>query len=308
MSKIIVDAIQKNGGPKLKLPTVAPTEGQVLSSNVSDPSQLEFSNKPANLVGSSSWDTRSSPFIFTRHTRYQNDGSNGNYGWSSELGQWYSGNHNAKIGTALGRTPWGQANGSNYNNYVEMPQIQYLSSSNGNFSYVRDENEYANTGNRYQYPDALLSTIFVKNKTGADISSTFYFSGSSYWSSGYEGANISIAVPDATNTLIAANSSAITSVSQSDLWSYTGSTPNFTNSVNITVPADKTILIFCYSTPHYYTSSSGYIFFSRHEIYNFFSNFLTTGLEVDVSRTIRALQNPNKLSYTDVAGQTDIWK
>ena len=307
MSKIIVDAIQKNGGPKLKLPTVAPTEGQVLSSNISDPNQLEFSNKPANLVGASSWDITASPFIFSRHTRYQNSYS-GNWGYTSELGQWYSGNHDAKIGTALGRTPWGQANGGTYNNYSELPSIQYLSSSNGNYSYLRDENEYADSSSRYNYPDALLSVVFVKNTTGADITRPFYFSGSSYWNSGYEGACISTAVPDATNAQILANPSAITTLSQSDVWSYTSNTSNFNISQNITVPAGKTILIFCYSSGHYYTSSNGYIFFMRHELYNFFSDFLTTGLEVDVPRTIKALQNPNKLSYTDTAGKTDIWK
>jgi hypothetical protein len=304
MSKIIVDSIQKTGVSKLKLPLVAPQANQILASDVSDPTQLVFVNKPGNTVIPSYYPSVAtySPFIFARQAGYQSD-SSGNWGWTSEQGQWYSGYGQQVLQAVTSRTSYGNSNGANYANYPIPPRIEYLSGSNGHWGYVEDQKVYADTSNRYNYPDKLMSVVFVKNTTGANITSTFSFSYASYWNSGYEGSAIYLGTPDATNTQIAANSSAVTTISYSGLHSGTSNTSNTATTVSVTVPADKTVAIICYNSGKYYTSSNNYVFFNKHEIYDFYSIFMQAGLEVDAKRTFRALQNPLETSSV-----VDIWQ
>ena len=307
MSKLVVNKIQKSGGSGISFPTDSLANNKVLVSSVSNPEQLTFSDYTQQIPSLNHYFETVWPMIFAVNVGYQSD-TGGNYGWSSELGQWYSGNIANKVAIATGRHPWSNASGPNYAFYTKPPEIQYFQGSTGRFTYTEEQIVHADSGNRYSYPDKMVSLIFVKNTTGSSITSNFNFSGSAYWSSGYEGACISTLVPNATNTQISTNPSTITSISETDVWSSTSSTPNFSRTQSITIPADTTIGIFFYSSAHYYTSSSGYVFFMRHEIYNLASS-LVSGLVIDIPRTIKCITNPNRLDYTtSTTSKTDIWK
>ncbi|ETZ04395.1 hypothetical protein K737_301232 [Holospora undulata HU1] len=72
---------------------------------------------------------------------------------------------------------------------------------------------------------------------------------------------------------------------------YAASTANIASSANVLIPAGKTVAILLYSSSYYYTTYYNYYTqFMHWYIYNFKSSFLTTGLEVDVDRTLRAWQ------------------
>lgn len=305
MSKIVVDTLQNSGGAGISFPTAAPVNGQVLASVTGNPGQLGYTAMPATPTVTNPWPTGIRPVLFAINTCYQN-GATGSYGWSSEQGQWYNGQGATKLSIGTGRTAYSWSNATNYSNYSQKPMLSYLTADSGNFAYAREQTTVQNSSNQYNYPDKLLVTLFVKNTTGSDITSTFYNAGACYWNSGYEGANVCIAVPDATNTQIAANANAITSLNYTDIWSYSTNNSAYAVSNSITVPADKTIAIIVYTSGRYYSSNYGYYFQNFIKVYNM-NSFLVAGLEVDAARTIRAIQNPNRLGNTTTA-LYDIWK
>ena len=306
-SKIVVDTIQKNGGPAIKLPAAAGSNGQILASNSADPTELVFVNKPENLEVSGSVSSSSLPIIFARNVGYQQD-ITGNYGWSSELGDWTANSSITNIASiALGRTYYNAGNGSNYANYYFTPRLEFIQGTTGRFCYTQHDSVYADSSSRYSYPDKMLSLMFIKNTTSANITSTFSSGGSSYATT-YGGAQLYTLTPNANNTAIAANTSAVSSITQTQAWNYTSTNANYVATTSITIPADTTIGIGMFTSGKYHTNySSSYNFYMRHEIYNL-TSFLTAGLVVDVSRTLRALQNPNKLAYDTSTNGADIWK
>ena len=306
-SKIVVDTIQKNGGPAVKLPAVAGSNGQVLASNTANPTELVFVNKPANITVEGGVSSNSFPIIFARNVGYQQD-NGGSYGWATELGDWStSGSISTIAGITTGRHTYGVGNGPNYANYYIQPRIEFIQGSTGRFCYVQHDSTYADSTNRYNYPDKMLSLMFIKNTTAASITSTFSTAGSSRAAT-YGKAQLYTLTPNANNTAIAANSSAVSSITATQVWSYTLDSANFTQTASITIPADTTIAIGMFTSSRYYTNYSySYNFHMRHEIYDF-TSFLTAGLTVDVSRTLRALQNPNKLAYDNSTNGADIWK
>jgi len=306
-SKIVVDTIQKNGGPAIKLPAAAGSNGQILASNTADPTELVFLNKPADVSADGGISSSSLPIIFARNVGYQQDNT-GNYGWSSELGDWRSSGSIPTIASiTLGRTYYNAANNGNYANYYFTPRLEFIQGTTGRFCYTQHDSVYADSSNRYTYPDKMLSLMFIKNTTAANITSTFSSGGSSY-STTYGGAQVYTLTPNANNTAIAANTSVISSITQTQAWTYSTTNANYIATTSITIPADTTIGIGMFTSGKYHTSySQSYNLHMRHEIYNF-TSFLTAGLVVDVPRTLRALQNPNKLAYDASTNGADIWK
>jgi hypothetical protein len=304
MTKLVVDQIQKSGGPVLTLPTASPTNGQYVSSNANG--ELSFTAAPTATPGVPAIDPSSLPYIFAVTTGYWSD-SSGNYGWSTELGQWYSNNSSYgayMLGMATGRHDFGSSNGPNYSNYTYPPEVFYMRGTRGETTFAEDSTRYANTSDRYNYPDKMLTVVFIKNNTSADITTTAYFAGTSYWGSGYEGGQLFTMTPNAAN----ASPSSITSLSYQSLWNYSSNTARFSTNASITVPADKTIALVLYTSGYYYANSSGYHAMYANGFYNMVSNTLTTGLSVDVPRTIKAITNPNKAGGASLAGLSEIWR
>lgn len=290
MSKIFVDQIQKSGQTALSLPNTTSTNAsQYLQVNAAG--QLYWSNGPVVIQPDVLIQTGSSPMIFAIASDYTSNWVSSRT-YTSELGQWYNSGAEIKLGIATGRYS-GATNNSVYNNYKLFPSIQFITGSRGEFAYVQDEmNMYGGTSNMYTYPDKMLGMIFVKNTTGAPITRTFYCRVSAYWNSGYEGSNITLMVPDATNTQIAANPASITALTSTNISANSSTSANLDMNGSITIPADTTVCINCYSTPRFVTSSYDYQFQYQFRVYDFFTNFMTTGLEVDIARTVKAIQNP----------------
>ncbi len=238
------------------------------------------------------------PFLFGILNRY-ND-----YGWSddngyfkTELGQWYK--DTAKTDYMLQLLAGSNTYDCTYSSFYHPPQLYFLQGSNGKFLYRKAFLRRSHSSDQYSYPYALLGVIFVKNTTNSDKTRTLHFSGSSRWSSGYEGAGLFVGTPSHVNT----NKLAISGITWTNIYNYSTNSAVFSSSNNITVPANKTIAILFYTSPYFYTSDyHHYSWFMRWSIYNFRSNFLTTGLEIDVERTLKAWQCPG-LSNTH-----EIWR
>jgi hypothetical protein len=141
--------------------------------------------------------------------------------------------------------------------------------------------------------------MFVKNTTSKDIIRTLNFVSTSYWSSGYEGAGTFVGTPDNTN----ASKSRISKIMWKNTYKQTSSNSKFAASGNVEIQAGKTVAVLLYTSPYLDSSKkisevmlSGDVHicsqFIPWGIYNIRSNFLTTGLEVDVKRTLKAWQCP----------------
>lgn len=235
------------------------------------------------------------PFLFGILSR-QND--YWGYGdLTTQLGVWYNNTTNADYMLQLLAGAHPQS--TNYAGFYRPPQIYFLQGNNGMFIHKEMYVKYTVSTNEYSYPYAALGVIFVKNTTNADITRTFYCGGSSYWSSGYEGLGVFVCTPNNTN----ANKSSITGVAWTNIYNYAASTSNIASSANVLIPAGKTVAILLYSSAYYYTTYYNYYTqFMHWYIYNFRSAFLTTGLEVDVERTLKAWQ------CRGYQNSFDIWK
>ncbi len=230
------------------------------------------------------------PFLFGVLSRYNDTkwGSETNaHGWfKQELGIWYNNVKNTDYMLQL-------LAGSNtynyqYSSFYQPPQLHFLQGNNGKFIYRRSfvRRAWSDINN---YPYALLGVIFVKNTTNADITRKFNFWVSSYWSSGYEGAGLFAGTPDNTN----ANKLSISAINWQNLWSSSASDVSQDSSIDVTTPSGKTIVILLYGSAYLNDNYDGYhTYLMRWSIKNFRSDFLTTGLEVDVERTLRAWQCP----------------
>jgi len=223
------------------------------------------------------------PFLFSIINRYNDYWGYGAY--TSQLGQWYA--NTSHIDYAMQMVTGATGYTTDYCAFYRPPQLSFLQGNNGRFIFSEMYAKYAVSSNEYTYPYALVGVLFIKNTTDADITRTFYFGGSSYWSSGYEGLGCFVATPNSTNE----DPSSITGITWSNIYSYASSTSNVAGSANVTVPANKTVAVLLYSSSYYYTGSyNHYTQFMHWYIYSFRSNFLTTGLEIDVDRTLRAWQ------------------
>lgn len=225
------------------------------------------------------------PLLFGILNRYNDNWGSSNF--SSELGQWYSSTTGANYMLAL--LAGAHKESTKYCSFYRPPQLYFLQGTNGTFLYKEMYLRYAVSANIYQYPYALLGVIFVKNTSKEDITRTLNFTGSSGWSSGYEGAGVFVGTPDAINP----DKEKISAVTWTNVQKHSSTSTELSSSATIVIPAEKTVTIVLYTSPYYYTSSSNYYAqFMYFGIYNFRSNFLTTGLEIDRERTLRALQCP----------------
>ncbi|WP_353278882.1 hypothetical protein [Wolbachia endosymbiont (group A) of Udea olivalis] len=243
--------------------------------------------KKRNMVESGSL-----PFLFGVLSR-NNDYNWGSGHFTTELGKWY-------IDTSYTNNMFSLIVGchnysTNYVSFYKPPSIYFIQGKNGTFIYRELYSRYTASSNEYSYPYALLGVIFVKNTASSNITRTLNFVGSASWSSQYEGAGAFVGTPNNTNT----NKGQISSISWQNIYNLGSSSSGFSSSGGVVIPSNKTVAILFYTSPYYYTSSNNYYTqFMQWGVYNFRSNFLTTGLEIDVERTLKAWQCPG-LERTD---------
>ena len=233
------------------------------------------------------------PFIFGVVSRY-GDGGNGYGAFTSQLGRFHNGQGLNKLRLITGYHGWSTA----YRAFSTPPSLQFLTGSNGQFIYRNFNLRYAYQSNMYSYPRALLGVLFVRNTTDQDITRTLWFGGSSYWSSGYEGMGVTVLTPNGTN----ADPAAITSLSESNRWSYTSSNWGTGTNISIVVPASTTVAVLFYASSYYYSSTNNHYSFFEHFVLQNMRSFFGNGLEVDIERTIKAFTNPD-----GSADPVDIW-
>lgn len=241
--------------------------------------------KKRNMVESGSL-----PFLFGVLSR-NNDYNWGNGHFTTELGKWYS--DTSYTNNMLCLLTGAHSYDTSYVGFYRPPSLYFMQGKNGTFIYRELYSRYTVSSNEYSYPYALLGVIFVKNTTNSEITRTLNFVGTSYWSSQYEGAGAFVGTPNNTNK------EQVSSISWKNIYNLGSSSSGFSSSGVVIVPANKTVATLFYTSPYYYTSSNNYYTqFMQWGVYNFRSNFLTTGLEVDVERTLRAWQCPG-LERTD---------
>ncbi|GHM58161.1 MAG: hypothetical protein sL5_10600 [Candidatus Mesenet longicola] len=223
------------------------------------------------------------PLLFGILNRYNDNWGSSNF--SSELGQWYSSTTSANYMLAL--LAGAHKESTKYCSFYKPPQLYFLQGTNGTFLYKEMYLRYAISTNIYQHPYALLGVIFVKNTSKEDITRTLNFTGSSGWSSGYEGAGVFVGTPDTINP----NKEKTSTVTWANVQKHNSTSTELSSSATIVIPAEKTVAIVLYTSPYYYTNTNNYYAqFMYFGIYNFRSSFLTTRLEIDRERTLRALQ------------------
>ena len=228
-------------------------------------------------------EANSLPFLFSIMNRYNDCWGSGAY--TSDFGQWHV--DKSHIDFAMQMVTGATGYATDYCAFYRPPQLSFLQGINGRFIFSEMYTKYAISSNQSTYPYALVGVLFIKNTTNADITRTFYFGGSSAWSSGYEGLGCFVATPNYTND----DSSSITEMTWSNIYSYAKSTSHVTGFSDVTVPANRTVAVLLYSSSYYQSNENNhYNQFMHWYIYNFKSHFLTTGLEIDVDRTLRAWQ------------------
>nr|VFK16310.1 MAG: hypothetical protein BECKLFY1418C_GA0070996_102246 [Candidatus Kentron sp. LFY] len=235
------------------------------------------------------------PFLFGILARYQEYLGIGMI--TSEKGTFYNDNSREQLALLTGFN----TDGLSYNAFYRQRSLEFLDGHDGHFIHSEMSWIYAGTSSQYYYPHALSAVLFVKNTTESDLTRNLRCGGATGWNSGYEGAGAHVLTPDVTND----NAADIALLSEENVWNYAGNTSNTgSNSVAITVPAGRTVAIIVYTSPYHYTSpTSAYVLFEHLYIERFKNEFLTTGLEIDIERTVKAHQNPN--GSGDIL---DIWR
>ncbi|WP_341811138.1 hypothetical protein [Wolbachia endosymbiont (group A) of Oxytorus armatus] len=249
------------------------------------------------------------PFLFGVLSRKNNYFGHGTF--TTELGEW-SGDI-TKTDYMLQLLAGTHTYDTSYVSFYRPRQLNFLEGSKGTFIYGESYPRFMYDGfseqfNMLKYPYAALGVIFVKNTSNVDISKTLNFVGSAMWYKdevNYGGAGLFIGTPDKTNT----RKSEISRITWTRIYQHEISSPEFIASGNIIIPAGKTVTVLLYTssnlhsegervgeTPEFFASehtySAIYGQFIQWGVYNFRSNFLTTGLEVDLERTLRAWQCP----------------
>ncbi|WCR54465.1 MAG: hypothetical protein PG981_001487 [Wolbachia endosymbiont of Ctenocephalides orientis wCori] len=224
-------------------------------------------------------------FLFGVLSRYNDYGGWSQGHFTSELGQWYSNTSytNNMFSLLVGCHSYD----TSYVGFYKQPCIYNLQGSKGTFIFREFYLRRSYSSNIFTYPYALLGVIFVKNTTSNDITRTINFVATSYWNSGYEGAGLFVETPDNNN----ASKKQISAITWTRVHSYSSSNTGYSGSEKVNIPAGKTVAILLYTSPYYNEGTNNYyVQFMQWGIYNFRSNFLTDGLEVDVERTLKAWQ------------------
>ncbi|WP_349967800.1 hypothetical protein [Wolbachia endosymbiont of Armadillidium arcangelii] len=243
------------------------------------------------------------PFLFGVLGRKNNYFGRGTF--MTELGKWSS--DITKTDYMLQLLAGSHTYDTDYVSFYRPRQLSFIEGNKGTFIYGElYTNSFSSSHDSiYYYPYAALGVMFVKNTTSSDITRTLNFVGTSYWSSGYEGAGAFVGTPDNTNK------SRISKITWKNVYQYTSSSSRFAGSGNVEIPAGKTVAVLLYTSS--YLDSRGkvsegmlsgnvYIYsqFIQWGICNIRSNFLTTELEVDVERTLRAWQCPGLSSTHEI--------
>ncbi|WP_353273369.1 hypothetical protein [Wolbachia endosymbiont (group A) of Agelastica alni] len=237
------------------------------------------------------------PFLFGVLGRKNNYFGHGTF--MTELGKWSS--DITKTDYMLQLLAGSHTYDTDYVSFYRPRQLSFIEGSKGTFIYgeLCTKSFSGSYDEIYYYPYAALGVVFIKNTTNVNINKTIEFVGSSYSSTEYGGAGLFVGTPDNTNS----NKSSISKIVWKNVYQYTSSDSKLAGSGNVEIPAGKTVAILLYTSSYLYSRTkvsegvlSGDVYtygqFIQWGIYNIRSNFLTTGLEVDVERTLRAWQCP----------------
>lgn len=182
------------------------------------------------------------------------------FSYTSHLGQTYlSSSMNRLFKMLLGM---GDSSYHVRNNRIPR-QILPVSKGSYNVGIAQHYSEYPGSSNQYNYPTFNIAALFLKNPTGSAINTTIYNVYSSYWGSGYEGAQLFTVTPNVTDD----DRANMTALAYSQLWTVQASHVT-SKSQAVTVPANKTIAVVLACTDHYFTSSSGYQYQKEFGFYN----------------------------------------
>ncbi|QGT16079.1 hypothetical protein E0495_02055 [Wolbachia pipientis] len=248
------------------------------------------------------------PFLFGVLSRKNNYFGHGTF--TTELGKWSS--DITKTDYMLQLLAGSHTYNTDYVSFYRPRQLSFIEGNKGTFIYgeLCTKSFSGSYDEIYYYPYAALGVVFIKNTTNVNINKTIEFVGSSYSSTEYGGAGLFVGTPDNTNS----NKSSISKIVWKNVYQYTSSDSKLAGSGNVEIPAGKTVAILLYTSSYLYSRTqvsqgmlaSNYVHnygqFIQWGIYNIRSNFLTTGLEVDVERTLRGWQCPG-LSNT-----YEIWR
>lgn len=235
------------------------------------------------------------PFLFGVLGRKNNYFGHGTF--MTELGKWSS--DITKTDYMLQLLAGSHTYDTDYVSFYRPRQLSFIEGSKGTFIYgeLCTKSFSGSYDEIYYYPYAALGVVFVKNTTNVNINKAIEFVGSSYSSTEYGGAGLFVGTPDNTSK------SRISKIMWKNIYQYTSSDSKLAGSGNVEIPAGKTVAILLYTSSYLYSRTkvsegvlSGNVYtygqFIQWGIYNIRSNFLTTGLEVDVERTLRAWQCP----------------
>ncbi|MGL5028937.1 MAG: hypothetical protein ACRC6C_02355 [Wolbachia pipientis] len=247
------------------------------------------------------------PFLFGVLSRKNNYFGHGTF--TTELGEWNS--DITKTDYMLQLLAGSHTYDTSYVSFYRPRQLCFTEGKKGTFIYGELYTKLIHDGFKDQYliqkhPYAALGVVFVKNITNVNISKTINFVGSAGKDTG---AGLFVGTPDNTNT----NKSRISRIIWENIYKHTSESNEFAASGNVVIATGKTVAILLYTSSNLhsgiseiqtygasYTESWGfkaakyvaYDQFMQWGIHSFRSNFLTTGLEIDVERTLKAWQCP----------------
>ncbi len=238
------------------------------------------------------------PFLFGVLGRKNNYFGHGTF--TTELGKWSS--DITKTDYMLQLLAGSHTYDTDYVSFYRPRQLSFIEGNKGTFIYgeLCTKSFSGSYDEIYYYPYAALGVVFIKNTTNVNINKTIEFVGSSYSSTEYGGAGLFVGTPDNTNS----NKSRISRILWKNVYQYTSSDSKLAGSGNVEIPAGKTVAILLYTSSYLCSRTqvsqgmlaSNYVYnygqFIQWGIYNIRRNVLTTGLEVDVERTLKAWQCP----------------
>ena len=292
MSKIIVDQIQKAGGPAFSMPLADGTAGQIVTTNgagqlgftaapVAQPpvpndstliiGMIRSSTAQGNTYSSPSW-TSDGPNGTMNQSQIGSDATSRVMAWNMALGDGFPDGTTQRMFT---------------NNREGNYQRELIFANNQRLGHARCVNYYDNNTTD-NYTGLTWSVMPVRNTTGASITRTISFYNSSDYSS-YGGSAIAMFTPNA------ATYSATSAGTWSGLYSRTSDGVT-TGTASVVVPANTTVLLLAGSSHLYQTT---YQFFDYH-YYMGLSAFFAGDLVCD-QRILHALsmaRSPNNASNT----------
>lgn len=130
------------------------------------------------------------------------------------------------------------------------------------------------------YNPIAVVAMFIRNPTNADVTRTVYNLKTNYWEQGYEGGSSWVYTPNSTAY------STTTGGTWTNLQSRTSGNSEYNESYNVTVPANKTVILISLASAWYQGSWS---YYTEHAFTNKFYNLNTTlfdgTLECDMRMT-----------------------